>query len=83
MERSLNAEGINKPALLLMSLGEDEAAGAFRHFAPREVQKITGAMAALKNVTRGAVDAVLQDFINEAETHTTCRLTRRITSGRY
>lgn len=70
----MNAEGINKAALLLMSLGENESAEAFRFLAPREVQKITIAMAALKNVTRGAVDAVLQDFIKEAETFTTLSL---------
>lgn len=70
----MNAEGINKAALLLMSLGEDEAAEAFRFLDPREVQKISIAMAALKNVTRGAVDTVLQDFIKEAETHTTLSL---------
>jgi flagellar motor switch protein FliG len=74
VERSLNAEGINKAALLLMSLGEDEAAEAFRFLDPREVQKISIAMATLKNVTHGAVDAVLQDFIKEAETHTTLSL---------
>lgn len=68
---SLNAEGISKAALLLMSLGENEAADALRHLAPREVQKITAAMATLKNVTRSAVDDVLRDFIKEAETHTT------------
>ncbi|MFL9966953.1 flagellar motor switch protein FliG, partial [Paraburkholderia sediminicola] len=67
----MNAEGINKAALLLMSLGEDEAAEAFRFLGPREEQKITIAMAALKDVTDSAVDAVLQDFIKEAETHTT------------
>lgn len=70
----MNAEGINKAALLLMSLGEDEAAEAFRFLDPREVQKISIAMATLKNVTPGAVDAVLQDFIKEAETHTTLSL---------
>lgn len=70
----MNAEGINKAALLLMSLGEAEAAEAFRFLGPREVQKITIAMAALKNVTRDAVDTVLQDFIKEAETHTTLSL---------
>ena len=74
MGRSLNAEGIDKAALLLMSLGENEAAEALRHLSPREVQKITAAMAALKYVTRGAVDAVLQEFIKESETHTTLSL---------
>jgi flagellar motor switch protein FliG len=66
----LNAEGINKAALPLMSLGEDEAAEAFRFLGPREVQKIRIAMAALKNLTHSAVDAVLQDFIKEGQTHT-------------
>jgi flagellar motor switch protein FliG len=74
VELSLNAEGINKAALLLMSLGENEAAEAFRFLDPREVQKISIAIAALKNVTHGAVDAVLQDFIKEAESHTTLSL---------
>jgi flagellar motor switch protein FliG len=74
VELSLNAEGINKAALLLMSLGENEAAEAFRFLDPREVQKISIAIATLKNVTLGAVDAVLQDFIKEAESHTTLSL---------
>jgi hypothetical protein len=71
VERSLNAERINQAALLRMSLREDEAAEAFRFLGPREVQKISIAMTALKNVTHGAVDVVLQDFIKEAETRTT------------
>lgn len=70
----MNAEGIKKAALLLMSLGEDEAAEAFRFLRPREVQKISAAMTALKNVTRSDVAAVLQDFIEETRTHTTLSL---------
>lgn len=70
----MNADGINKAAVLLMSLGEEEATEALRFLSSGEVQKISTAMAALKNVTRGAVDAVLQDFIKEAETHTTLSL---------
>jgi flagellar motor switch protein FliG len=73
----MNADGINKAALLLMSLGEEEAIEALRFLGPREVQKISTAMAALKEVTRGAVDAVMQDFIKEAETHTTLSLDAR------
>ena len=48
----MNAEGLNKAALLLMSIGEEEAAEVFKYLAPREVQKIGATMAALKNVTR-------------------------------
>ena len=36
----MNAEGLNKAALLLMSIGESEAAEVFKYLGPREVQKI-------------------------------------------
>jgi len=63
----MNAEGITKSALLLMSIGEEEAAQVFKFLGPREVQKIGVAMAALRNVTREQVDEVLQEFAREAE----------------
>jgi flagellar motor switch protein FliG len=74
MERPLNSDRINKAALLLMTLGEEEAAQACRFLSPREVQKITVAMAVLKNVTRDAVGGVLQDFIDQAQMHSTLAL---------
>jgi len=77
----MNADRINKAALLLMSLGEEEAIEALRFLGPREVQKISTAMAALKEVTRGAVDAAMQDFIKEAETQTTLSLDQENTSA--
>ncbi|HWX10823.1 MAG TPA: flagellar motor switch protein FliG [Trinickia sp.] len=70
----MSAEGVNKSALLLMSLGETEAAEVFKFLAPREVQKIGAAMATLKNVTRDQVETVLQDFVKEAEQHTALSL---------
>src|ERR1700743_1396806 len=59
-----------KRGLLLMSIGEEEAAQVFKFLGPREVQKIGVAMAALKSVTREQVDEVLQEFVREAEQHT-------------
>jgi flagellar motor switch protein FliG len=70
----MNAEGITKSALLLMSIGEEEAAQVFKFLGPREVQKIGVAMAALRNVTREQVDEVLQEFAREAEQHTALSL---------
>lgn len=70
----MNADGVNKAALLLMALGEDEAAEVFRFLDPREVQKIGSAMAALKNVTRNAVETVLQDFVKQAAAQTSLTL---------
>ena len=48
----MDNDGISRSAMLLMSLGEDEAAEVFKHLAPREVQKIGRAMAELKAVPR-------------------------------
>jgi flagellar motor switch protein FliG len=70
----MSAEGVMKSALLLMSIGEEEAAQVFKFLGPREVQKIGVAMAALKNVTREQVDDVLHEFVREAEQHTALSL---------
>ncbi|HEX7937261.1 MAG TPA: flagellar motor switch protein FliG [Paraburkholderia sp.] len=70
----MSADGVVKAALLLVALGEEEAAEAFRHLSPREVQKLSAAMAALKNVERGAVDDAVCAFIEQAQTHTTLSL---------
>jgi flagellar motor switch protein FliG len=50
-----------------MSLGEDTAAEVFRYLSAREVQEIGAAMANLKQVTRGDVDNVLEEFRHEAD----------------
>jgi flagellar motor switch protein FliG len=70
----MNAEGLNKAALLLMSIGEEEAAEVFKYLAPREVQKIGATMASLKNVTREQLDHVMTEFVHEAEQHTALSL---------
>jgi flagellar motor switch protein FliG len=70
----MSTDGVVKAALLLVALGEQEAAEAFRHLSPREVQKLGAAMAALKNVERSAVDDAVCGFIEQAQTHTTLSL---------
>ncbi len=63
----MNDEGIEKGAILLLSLGEDGATEVFKHLGPREVQKLGLAMSNLKNVTREKVDSVLSAFRSRAE----------------
>ncbi|RQH06014.1 flagellar motor switch protein FliG [Paraburkholderia dinghuensis] len=70
----MSAEGAVKSAILLMSLGEEEAAEVFKFLGPREVQKIGAAMASLKNVKREDIEEVLQEFLKEAEQHTALSL---------
>jgi flagellar motor switch protein FliG len=48
----MNVEGLQRSAILLMTLGEDEAAQVLKYLGPREVQKIGATMASLKNVSR-------------------------------
>ncbi|MFC5303309.1 flagellar motor switch protein FliG [Azospira restricta] len=59
-------EGIEKAAILLISLGEERAAEVLKHLGPREVQKIGHAMAALRSVPRTRVETVLDDFHKSA-----------------
>jgi flagellar motor switch protein FliG len=63
MAASMNEEGVNRSALLLMSLGEDCAVEVFKFLGPKEVQKLGFAMANMNAVKREDMDKVLGDFI--------------------
>ena len=62
--------GVERAAILLLSLGEQAAAEVLKHMAPKEVQKIGAAMAALTNVSRDQVGTVLDTFTKEIENQT-------------
>jgi flagellar motor switch protein FliG len=66
----MDDEGIKKSAILLMSLGETEAAGVFKHLSPKEVQKLGTAMSTLNNITRNEIESVLAEFKQEASEKT-------------
>ena len=66
----MDNNGVIRSAVLLMSLGEDEAAEVLKYLAPREVQKIGRAMAELKAVPRDELQDVLDRFHNEANDQT-------------
>jgi flagellar motor switch protein FliG len=55
-------KGVEDAAILLMSLGEAEAAEVFRHLAPKEVQRLGETIARLKTVSRDRVDDVIGRF---------------------
>lgn len=55
-------DGIEKSAILLLSLGEEHAAEVLKQLGPKEVQKLGHAMAALKSVPRTRVEEVLSEF---------------------
>lgn len=54
--------GLEKAAILLRSIGDQEAAEILKLMGPKEVQKIGEAMASMGNINRDALSGVLSEF---------------------
>ena len=67
----MSDEGVQKSAILLLTLGENEAAEVLKYLEPREVQQISTAMVALKNLTREQISEVFDEFHRIAAEKTT------------
>src|SRR2546425_8229999 len=63
---SLDDQGVEDAAILMMSLGEEEAAEVFKHLAPKEVQRLGETIAKMKAITTERVDNVLEKFTVQA-----------------
>jgi flagellar motor switch protein FliG len=59
---SMDDQGVEDAAILLMSLGEEEAAEVFKHLAPKEVQRLGETIARMKAISKERVDGVLDKF---------------------
>jgi flagellar motor switch protein FliG len=59
--------GAQKGAILMLALGENEAAEVMKYLAPREVQKLGQAMASMKSVAVDQVASVLDAFCSHAD----------------
>ncbi|ANO51047.1 flagellar motor switch protein FliG [Woeseia oceani] len=70
MSEAQQLKGTERAALLLMTLGEADAAEVLKYMGPREVQSIGTAMASLKNISRDQANVVLDRFITEVEEQT-------------
>ena len=62
----MDEQGCADAAILLMSLGEEEAAEVFRHLSPKEVQKIGETIAKTRAVSKERVDEVIDKFTGAA-----------------
>lgn len=67
----MDDKGLENAAILLMSLGEEEASEVFKHLSPKEVQALGETIAKLKVIKRSQVEQVLDKFDAVAETHST------------
>ena len=61
----MDDRGLNDAAILLMSLGEEEAAEVFKHLSPKEVQKLGETIARMRGVSREKVDFVISRFTED------------------
>ncbi|HWH82023.1 MAG TPA: flagellar motor switch protein FliG [Burkholderiaceae bacterium] len=62
----MDDQGLENAAILLMSLGEEEAAGVLKHLSPKEVQGLGETIQKMRSIPRERVDSVLQLFQNVA-----------------
>lgn len=58
----MKRSGVERAAILLMSLGEQAATEVLKHMGAHEVQRVGGAMAAMSNVSRDEVSVILREF---------------------
>ena len=62
--------GTERAAILLLTLGEKEAAEVLKQMGAKEVQRIGAAMAKLQNVSKEEVQSVIKDFSASVENQT-------------
>jgi flagellar motor switch protein FliG len=62
--------GTERAAILLLSLGEQEAAEVMKHMGAKDVQRIGAAMTQLQNISRKDVTEVLDEFTTTVENQT-------------
>lgn len=65
--QELKLEKLEQAAVLLMSLGEQDAAEILKHMGPKEVQRLGVAMSNLNNVQQFEVEAILGNLLDEVK----------------
>ena len=67
---AVGPDGTMRAAILLMSLGEDQAAEVLKHLNAKDVQRLGSAMATLNNVTREQAEGVIDEFVDTLDRQT-------------
>jgi flagellar motor switch protein FliG len=69
-KKDADRSGTERAAILLLTLGEQEAAQVLKHMSAKEVQRIGAAMAKLANVSKEEVHGVITEFSSAVESQT-------------
>lgn len=64
-------EGVEKAAILLLSLSEEDAAQILKHLEPKQVQKVGMAMAAIEDLSQDKISAVHRLFVEQIQNFST------------
>ena len=63
---AMDEDGLESAAILMMSIGEEQAAEVFKHLEPKEVQRLGETIARMKSIPRDKVASVLEKFASVA-----------------
>jgi flagellar motor switch protein FliG len=66
----LDRSGVDRAAILLLALGEQDAAQVLKHLGAKDVQRVGAAMAQLSGISREEVSSVLNTFSTNVEQQT-------------
>jgi flagellar motor switch protein FliG len=69
-EAASNRPGVEQAAILLLTLGEQDAAAVLKHLGAKDVQRVGAAMAQLSGISRDEVSQVLGDFASRVDRQT-------------
>ena len=70
LEKLADLSGTDKAAILMMLLGEEEAAQVLQNLTPREVQHLGTAMYSVAGVDQNTVNLVLDEFLETIKKQT-------------
>lgn len=63
-------KGVERAAILMLALGEQDAATILSHMGPKEVQELGMAMANMTNVTTDQMESVMRAFVDKLQGQT-------------
>lgn len=69
-EAQTNRPGVEQAAILLLTLGEQDAAQVLKHLGAKDVQRVGQAMAQLTGISREEISLVLGRFAAKVEQQT-------------
>ncbi|HET9113246.1 MAG TPA: flagellar motor switch protein FliG [Burkholderiales bacterium] len=65
----MSSDNIHRAAVLMLALGQNEAAEVMKHLGPREVHKLGEAMSSMSAIAHNEIAGVLDDFTKITEQH--------------